>query len=84
VRRVDGADPLGVYGAVASAADRARDGRGPGLVEVVVTQLTHDPPAHRDPVERLRRHLDTAGVWTQTFQDVLEAEVAAELDRAFA
>ena len=84
VRRVDGADPLGVFGAVAAAADRARGGRGPGLVEVVVTQLTHDPPAHRDPVERLRRHLDTTGLWTQTFQDVLEAEVTAELDRAFA
>lgn len=83
VRRVDGADPLAVYSALASAATRAREGRGPGLVDVVVTQLVHDPPAHRDPVERLRRHLDATGVWTSTYQDVIEAEVRGRLDRAF-
>lgn len=82
-RRVDGADPLAVYGALASAAARARDGRGPALIDVVVTQLVHDPPAHRDPVERLRRHLDAQGVWTSTFQDVIEAEVGGRLDKAF-
>lgn len=84
VRRVDGADPLGVFAAVASAADRARDGRGPALVEVVVTQLGRDPPAHRDPIERMRRHLDATGVWTQTWEDVIEAEVRQKLDKAFA
>ncbi|MBX7077698.1 MAG: hypothetical protein K1X88_00840 [Nannocystaceae bacterium] len=83
-RRVDGADPLAVYGAIGQAAARARDRRGPSLVEVVVTQLLHDPPAHRDPVERLRRHLDTTGQWTATFQDVAEAEVRGKLERAFA
>jgi TPP-dependent pyruvate/acetoin dehydrogenase alpha subunit len=77
------ADPLGVFAAVAAAADRARDGRGPALVEVVVTQLGRDPPAHRDPIERLRRHLDAAGLWTQTWEDVIEAEVRQQLDRAF-
>lgn len=83
-RRVDGADPIAVYLAIAAAAARARDRRGPALVEVVVTQLVHDPPAHRDPVERLRRHLDAAGQWTSMFQDVIEAEVRGKLDRAFA
>jgi TPP-dependent pyruvate/acetoin dehydrogenase alpha subunit len=81
-RRVDGADPVAVHTAITTAATRARDGRGPGLVEVVVTQLSRDPPAHRDPVERLRRHLDGTGIWTQTFQDVIEAEVRGKLDRA--
>jgi TPP-dependent pyruvate/acetoin dehydrogenase alpha subunit len=81
-RRVDGADPLVVYATIAAAADRARAGRGPALVEAVVTQLVHQPPAHRDPVERLRRHLDTTGAWTPTFQDVVEAEAAAHFDKA--
>ncbi len=81
-RRVDGADPIAVHAAIGAAVTRAREGRGPGLVEVVVTQLSRDPPAHRDPVERLRRHLDGAGIWTQTFQDVIEAEVRGKLDRA--
>lgn len=84
VRRVDGADALGVHAAIEAAADRARDGRGPSLVEVVVTQMRRDPPAHRDPVERLRRHLDQTGAWTQTLQDVIEAEVFGSLDRAIA
>jgi pyruvate dehydrogenase E1 component alpha subunit len=83
VRRVDGADPIGVHAAVSMAAERARHGRGPGLVEVVVTQLQRDPPAHRDPVERLRRHLDVGGIWTQTLQDVIEAEIRTQLERAF-
>jgi TPP-dependent pyruvate/acetoin dehydrogenase alpha subunit len=83
-RRVDGADPLAVYATIANAADRARQGRGPALVETVVTQLVHEPPAHRDPVERLRRHLETSGAWTETFQDVIEAEAVAHFDRALA
>lgn len=81
-RRVDGADPIAVWAAIAVAAARARDGKGPSLVEVAVTQLLHDPPAHRDPVERLRRHLDTIGQWSATFQDVIEAEIRSKLDRA--
>lgn len=82
VRRVDGADALGTHAAIEAAADRARQDRGPSLVEVVVTQMHRDPPAHRDPVERLRRHLDQTGAWTQTLQDVIEAEVRGSLDRA--
>ncbi len=82
-RRVDGADPIAVWAAIAVAAARARDGKGPSLVEVAVTQLLHDPPAHRDPVERLRRHLDSTGQWNSTFQDVVEAEIRDALDRGF-
>jgi pyruvate dehydrogenase E1 component alpha subunit len=80
-RRTDGADPVSTYLAVERAVEHARAGRGPALVEVVVTQLAHDPPGHRDPVERLRRHLDETGVWTKTFQDVIEAEVRGQLDK---
>jgi TPP-dependent pyruvate/acetoin dehydrogenase alpha subunit len=83
-RRVDGADPVAVHNVIASAADRARAGRGPGIVDVVVTQQVHDPPAHRDPIERLRRFLDGRGEWTSTFQDVCEAEIRAQLEQAFA
>ncbi|MCX4246471.1 thiamine pyrophosphate-dependent enzyme [Paraliomyxa miuraensis] len=82
-RRVDGAEPVAVHNTIASAAERARSGRGPGVVDVVVTQLVHDPPAHRDPVERLRRFLDGRGEWSSTFQDVCEAELRTQLDHAF-
>jgi TPP-dependent pyruvate/acetoin dehydrogenase alpha subunit len=83
-RRVDGADPVAVHNTIASAAERARAGRGPGIVDVVVTQQVHDPPAHRDPIERLRRFLDARGEWSVTFQDVCEAEIRGQLDQAFA
>ena len=65
------------------ALERTRTGRGPALVEAVVTQLRHDPPAHRDPVERLRRLLDARGEWTSTFQDVVEAEARGRFEQAF-
>ncbi len=83
-RRTDGADVVGVMRAVDQALARARERRGPGVVEVVVTQLSHckDAPAHRDPVERLRRYLDLQGGWTPTFQDVVEAEARGQLERA--
>ncbi|KIG15444.1 Acetoin dehydrogenase E1 component alpha-subunit [Enhygromyxa salina] len=82
-RRCDGADPLGVRRSIAAAVHRAHEGAGPSLVEVVVTPITRDPPAERDPIERMRRLLDGRGEWTQTFQDVTEAEINGQLDRAF-
>jgi TPP-dependent pyruvate/acetoin dehydrogenase alpha subunit len=81
-RRCDGADPLGVRRSIATALHRAHDGAGPGLVEVVVTPLAHDPPPERDPVDRMRRLLDSRGEWTAPFQDVSEAEVHGLLDKA--
>lgn len=83
VRRVDGADPLGVYVAVAAACERARERRGPGLVEVVVTPRFREAPPHRDPIERLRRHLEATDAWTPAWQRGLEDEHEAALDRVF-
>lgn len=84
-RRADGADVIGVYTALEQAFTHARDGRGPAFVEVVVTPLYNpDVPAHRDPVERLRRFLDHEGLWTPAFEEALEREILGQLDRAFA
>ncbi|MFO7565254.1 MAG: thiamine pyrophosphate-dependent enzyme [Enhygromyxa sp.] len=80
-RRCDGADPLGVRRSIGAALHRAHDGAGPSLVEVVVTPLLRDPPAERDPVERMRRLLDARGEWTQPFQDVTEAEIHGMIDK---
>lgn len=83
-RRCDGADVLSTHRAIANALTRARTGEGPAVVEAFVTPLSREVPAHRDPVERLRRHLDQKGEWTQTFQDVVEAEFRGHFDRALA
>lgn len=81
-RRCDGADALGVRRSIGAALHRAHDGAGPSLVEVVVTPLLRDPPAERDPVERMRRLLDARGEWTQPFQDVTEADIHGQIDKA--
>ena len=81
-RRVDGADPIVVWNTLSTAASRAREGSGPSLVEVIVTPQVHNPPPHRDPIERLRRHLDAQGQWTPTFQDVVEAETHQAVEDA--
>ena len=43
---VDGTDPLKVYAAVAKAADRARGGKGPSLIEVEVLSLQRARQRH--------------------------------------
>jgi TPP-dependent pyruvate/acetoin dehydrogenase alpha subunit len=83
-RRCDGADALGVRRSIGAALHRAHNGAGPSLVEIVVTPLLRDPPAERDPVERLRRLLDSRGEWSQPFQDVTEAEIHGQIDKAIA
>jgi len=84
-RRADGADFFGVYRALEQALSRAREGRGPAFVEVVVTPLYNpDVPARRDPVERVRRYLDRAGLWSPAFEEALEGELRSQLERAFA
>jgi TPP-dependent pyruvate/acetoin dehydrogenase alpha subunit len=83
-RRCDGADVIGVARSLELALQRARDGRGPSLVEVVVTPL-HAPqvPSHRDPLERLRRYLEVTEQWSPTFVAAIEAEIQGQLGRAF-
>ena len=81
-RRVDGADPVALLDAMDTACARARDGLGPCLVECVVTPLHGSPPGHRDPVERLRLHLQGEKAWTDTFQDVVEAEARSAFQKA--
>lgn len=83
-RRCDGADPVSVYRSLAAAIERARTGDGPAFIEAFVTPLTPEVPPRRDPVERLRRHLEQSGEWTQTFQDVIEAEFRGHFDEALA
>jgi len=83
-RRCDGADVIGVAAALELALQRARDGRGPSLVEVVVTPL-HAPqvPSHRDPLERLRLYLEGTEQWSPAFVAAIEAELQGQLERAF-
>lgn len=94
--RVDGNDYLAVYAASQWAAERARANLGPTLVEWVTLRVgahstSDDPSVYRpddesasfplgDPIDRLRQHLVTIGVW----DDERHADLQAEVDRTIA
>ncbi|MBK8978364.1 MAG: 3-methyl-2-oxobutanoate dehydrogenase [Planctomycetes bacterium] len=96
--RVDGNDILAVYVATREAADRARRGEGPTFLELVTyRRLGHsssdDPSRYRDesevaaweqrdPVERLRRHLESRGAWDGDREQELQDRIALAVNDA--
>lgn len=86
---VDGNDVLACYAVMSQAADHARAGGGPTLIEAITYRMgphtTSDDPtryrpvgeldewAARDPILRYRRHLDRLGVWNQRLEDRVTA-----------
>jgi 2-oxoisovalerate dehydrogenase E1 component alpha subunit len=91
--RVDGNDVLACYAVTAQAAQRAREGGGPTLIEAVTYRMgphttSDDPTRYRpaeevehwlalDPIARYRTYLQADGVWTER----LEERVAARSKR---
>ncbi len=96
--QVDGNDPLAVYAATKEAADKARGGGGPTLIEAVTYRLTFhttadDPTKYRsekevkkwekrDPIPRFARYLMTRGVLDDKLREKIEAEVLGEVKAA--
>jgi len=93
--RVDGNDLLAIYAVTLWAADRARRGGGPTLLELVTYRAgahstSDDPSKYRpkdeyqsfplgDPIERLKQHLVSTGHWSEAQHEQLEAELKAEV-----
>ncbi|WP_420413853.1 3-methyl-2-oxobutanoate dehydrogenase (2-methylpropanoyl-transferring) subunit alpha [Roseibium sp.] len=89
--RVDGNDYLAVHAVAKWAAERARKGFGPTLIEHVTYRAgghstSDDPSAYRakseaaawplgDPIERLKNHLITIGEWSEERHSQTEAEI---------
>ncbi len=89
--RVDGNDLLAVYAATKAAADQARNGGGPTLIEAVTYRMgphssSDDPTRYRpmeevaewqqrDPVERMRKYLELKGLWSRDKEDALRREL---------
>ena len=96
--RVDGNDILAVYQAVSEAAERARNGAGPTLIEALTYRLTphsssEDPSRYRDeatyqkwlkrdPVEIFRRHLRAKRIVSEAWEAKEQAVIDAEVDVA--
>jgi pyruvate/2-oxoglutarate/acetoin dehydrogenase E1 component/TPP-dependent pyruvate/acetoin dehydrogenase alpha subunit len=94
---VDGMDVLAVRGAVAHAAERARQGQGPTLIEAKTYRWfghSHsDPRAYRtkveeaewkqrDPVRVMKENLEAVGLLHEPEFDQIDAAVQEKLDRA--
>ncbi len=97
--RVDGNDFLAIYSATLWAADRARRGGGPTLIELVTYRggahsTSDDPSKYRpkdewdkfplgDPVERLKQHLIAEKNWSDAKHEALESQLRDQVMAAW-
>lgn len=88
--RVDGNDPLACYAVMAEAAERARGGDGPTLIEGVTYRMgahttSDDPTRYRsqdevdhwaalDPIPRYRKYLRHVGVFSERLDERVQAK----------
>lgn len=93
--RVDGNDILAVYAATTWAAERARAGYGPTLIEHFTYRAeghstSDDPSRYRaadertlwplgDPLARLKQHLIALGEWDEERHEALEKDSVAQV-----
>ena len=95
---VDGMDVLASYYVMKEAIQRARDGFGPSLVELVVYRYGPHSSAdddsryrpreevaawkERDPLTRMQRFLEQRGWWSEDEDEALREEIQAEFTAA--
>ncbi len=98
--QVDGNDVLAVRAAVAEAADAAREGAGPTLIEAFTYRMgdhtTSDDAGRyrdrgetaawekRDPIVRFRLYLQARGLWDEVAESDLLARSEKEVEEAVA
>ena len=96
--QVDGNDVLAVYAAAKEAADRARKGEGPSMIECVTYRMkmhtTADDPKRyrkeeeveewekRDPISRFQKYLKDKGLLSDDKIEEIEGEVQEEIKSA--
>jgi pyruvate dehydrogenase E1 component alpha subunit len=97
---VDGNDALAMYAVSGWAIERARLRQGPTLIEALTYRIgahttaddprRYQPPAEieqwraRDPLPRLRAHLERRGLWDADTERATVADSLARLDAAMA
>ena len=95
--RVDGNDVIAVFQATKQAAERARKGDGPTLIEALTYRIgphssSDDPTRYRDeseveswrkrdPLDRLRAYLTEVELWSAKWEKDLQAELDAEVQK---
>lgn len=97
---VDGNDVLAMFAVTRDAIARARRGEGATLIEAQTQRMgahtTADDAGRyrddatlaawklRDPIDRMRRHLQTDGSWSEAWEQELIAAASAEIETAVA
>lgn len=96
---VDGNDPLAVKAALDEAANRARNGGGPTMIECVTFRFRGhffgDPMAYipeeqmaaaqrDDPIPRFRTHLISSGIYKEAELDDIDARTQAQVEETLA
>jgi 2-oxoisovalerate dehydrogenase E1 component alpha subunit len=97
--RVDGNDFLAVHAVTGWAAERARAGGGPTLIELLTYRggahsTSDDPSRYRpndegrlwpggDPIERLARHLVRQRAWSEAAQEELSQKIEREVQAVY-
>ncbi|MEM7332401.1 MAG: thiamine pyrophosphate-dependent dehydrogenase E1 component subunit alpha [Chloroflexota bacterium] len=95
--RVDGNDVTAVYEATRTAVERARSGEGPTFIEALTMRMrghsVTDPAqylpkemveewAKKDPIDRLTAHLRQEKILTESIEQQISEQVAAEVTDA--
>jgi pyruvate dehydrogenase E1 component subunit alpha len=96
--QVDGNDILAVYAAAKEAADRARAGEGPSMIEcetyrMMMHTTADDPKRYRkdeevegwrkkDPIQRFQKYLKNKGLLSDQKIEEVEAQIKAEIQKA--
>ncbi len=94
---VDGNNPLAVYEAAKEAVDRARDGQGPTLIELMTYRITghsrRDPALYQpkdekaqakenEPIKRFSEYLTSSGMVEDSELEKIDQEIEHQIERA--
>lgn len=93
--RVDGNDVLAIYTVSRHAAEKAREGGGPTLIEAVTYRMgphssSDDPTRYRDakevdewrkrdPITRFKLYLQEKGIWTEDWDAKVRRDIEEQL-----
>jgi pyruvate dehydrogenase E1 component alpha subunit len=96
--QIDGNDVFAVYHAVSHALTRAREGKGPHVIEAICTRMgdhttaddasRYRPPEelvkgkYEDPIKRLRLFLEANQLWSESQEQALIAANQIKIDEA--